>query len=140
MVIRPTSPLRPDLRSAAAASRRGGTTSLPHRRSHSPKLVLSRSPIFVTERDELGLGCAGLPTAHIRSFPSSHRFARKERFMRALKRILFVVSWLVILPTSAHAQATLSGVVRDTSGAVLPGVTVEAASPVLIEKTRTAVT
>src|SRR5262249_26962933 len=34
----------------------------------------------------------------------------------------------------------LAGVVRDTSGAVLPGVTVEAASPALIEKTKTAIT
>ena len=34
----------------------------------------------------------------------------------------------------------IAGVVRDTSGAVLPGVTVEAASDVLIEKARTAVT
>ena len=40
----------------------------------------------------------------------------------------------------AYAQAAIAGVVRDTSGAVLPGVTVEAASPALIEKLRTAVT
>ena len=41
----------------------------------------------------------------------------------------------------ARAQgASIAGVVKDTSGAVLPGVTVEAASPVLIEKTREAVT
>ena len=38
------------------------------------------------------------------------------------------------------AQASIAGVVRDTSGAVLPGVTVEAASPALIEKVRTVVT
>ena len=37
-------------------------------------------------------------------------------------------------------QASITGIVRDASGAVLPGVTVEAASPVLIEKSRTAVT
>jgi len=37
-------------------------------------------------------------------------------------------------------QASIAGVVRDASGAVLPGVTVEASSPVLIEKSRTAVT
>jgi hypothetical protein len=47
---------------------------------------------------------------------------------------------LTLLPTSAAAQASLAGVARDSSGAVLPGVTVEAASPVLIEKIRTAVT
>ena len=43
------------------------------------------------------------------------------------------------MPSLVHAQATLAGVVRDTSGAVLPGVTVEASSSALIEKTRTAV-
>src|SRR4030095_10160029 len=41
---------------------------------------------------------------------------------------------------SAFAQATIAGVVRDSSGAVLPGVTVEATSPSLTEKARTAVT
>jgi len=45
-----------------------------------------------------------------------------------------------LLPASAFAQATLAGVVKDTSGGVLPGVTVEASSPALIEKTRTAIT
>src|SRR5215831_11240346 len=43
-------------------------------------------------------------------------------------------------PTLARAQATLAGVVRDASEAVLPGVTVEVSSPVLIEKVRTATT
>lgn len=47
---------------------------------------------------------------------------------------------LFLVPAAAYAQASLTGVVRDTSGAVLPGVTVEAASPALIEKVRTAVT
>src|SRR5690606_1627389 len=44
-------------------------------------------------------------------------------------------------PVVAFAQgAAITGVVRDDTGAVLPGVTVEAASPVLIEKARTALT
>jgi len=43
-------------------------------------------------------------------------------------------------PISARAQASIAGVVRDSSGAVLPGVTVEASSPALIEKTRSVVT
>jgi hypothetical protein len=51
-----------------------------------------------------------------------------------------VLLWAVLLPSLAAAQASITGIVRDTSGAVLPGVTVEAASPVLIEKVRTAVT
>jgi hypothetical protein len=46
---------------------------------------------------------------------------------------------LVLFPTLAFAQASITGVVKDTSGAVLPGVTVEASSPALIEKSRTAV-
>jgi Carboxypeptidase regulatory-like domain len=49
---------------------------------------------------------------------------------------------LLAVPFTAGAQtaASITGVVRDTTGAVLPGVTVEAASPALIEKVRTAVT
>ena len=60
--------------------------------------------------------------------------------MYRVVRCLLVLACLVVLPSLAFAQASISGVVRDTSGAVLPGVTVEAASPVLIEKVRTAVT
>src|SRR2546425_5579090 len=56
----------------------------------------------------------------------------------AAKCLAFVV--LLLLPTPALAQASLAGTVRDASGAVLPGVTVEASSAVLIEKTRSAVT
>jgi hypothetical protein len=50
------------------------------------------------------------------------------------------VAVIVLFPGVAHAQATLAGVLRDTSGAVLPGVTVEASSNVLIEGARTATT
>jgi hypothetical protein len=46
----------------------------------------------------------------------------------------------VLGPGVASAQSTIAGVVRDTSGSVLPGVTVEVTSPALIEKARTAVT
>ena len=56
---------------------------------------------------------------------------------------LAVAAGLICVPTRALAQgagSTITGVVRDTSGGVLPGVTVEAASPALIEKVRTAVT
>ena len=47
---------------------------------------------------------------------------------------------LLVLSLDARAQGSIAGAVKDPSGAVLPGVTVEAASPALIEKTRTAVT
>src|SRR5438093_8095746 len=55
---------------------------------------------------------------------------------------LFVASGLLFLPATAWAQSetgTVAGVVKDTSGAVMPGVTVEAASPALIERVRTVV-
>ena len=42
--------------------------------------------------------------------------------------------------SAARAQSAFAGTVRDSSGAVMPGVTVEAASPALIEKVRSAVT
>ena len=60
--------------------------------------------------------------------------------MGASKSVLFVLGWLAIVPASAFAQGTITGVVKDSSGAVLPGVTVEASSPALIERVRTAVT
>jgi len=47
---------------------------------------------------------------------------------------------VVIAPTTLYAQGSIVGTVKDASGAVLPGVTVEAASPALIEKVRTALT
>src|SRR5580693_8632131 len=58
-----------------------------------------------------------------------------------IRLVLLALTCLSIIPSVAHAQgASIAGVVKDTSGAVLPGVTVEASSPVLIEKTRSAVT
>src|SRR6187397_2568329 len=60
--------------------------------------------------------------------------------MRLGVKALAVVALIILIPTGARAQAVIAGSVRDTSGAVLPGVTVEAASPALIEKVRTATT
>jgi len=61
--------------------------------------------------------------------------------MRGLLRFAsLAVAVLVLTPLAAYAQGSLAGVVKDSSGAVLPGVTVEAASDVLIEKTRSVVT
>jgi len=51
-------------------------------------------------------------------------------------RQLAVLGCLVFLPTVAYAQASIAGFVKDSSGAILPGVVVEASSPALIEKAR----
>jgi hypothetical protein len=57
---------------------------------------------------------------------------------KALKCLTTLV--VLLVPATVLAQASLTGTVRDVSGGVIPGVTVEAASPALIEKVRTAVT
>lgn len=55
-----------------------------------------------------------------------------------------ILAFTLLAPAVARAQSnttgTIAGEVKDTSGALLPGVTVEAASPALIERVRTAVT
>ena len=60
--------------------------------------------------------------------------------MRLVRSAAIVLAALMFAAPDASAQATLAGTVRDISGAVLPGVTIEAASPVLLEKVRTTVT
>ncbi|HET7155077.1 MAG TPA: carboxypeptidase-like regulatory domain-containing protein, partial [Hyphomicrobiaceae bacterium] len=50
-----------------------------------------------------------------------------------------ILALLVCLVPQVASAQSIAGVVRDTSGAILPGVTVEAASPALIEKVRTTV-
>src|SRR6187431_2488871 len=58
---------------------------------------------------------------------------------RVLLRLFVVLAVVGAIPNLASAQS-LAGAVRDTSGAVLPGVTIEASSPALITKVRTSVT
>ena len=53
---------------------------------------------------------------------------------------VLVSTAFLLIPASALAQASIAGVARDGSGAVMPGVTVEAASPALIEKVRSVIT
>ncbi|HXH25342.1 MAG TPA: carboxypeptidase regulatory-like domain-containing protein [Vicinamibacterales bacterium] len=60
--------------------------------------------------------------------------------MRKSAPASLVLLSLLLAPRAALAQASITGTVRDTSGGVLPGVTVEASSPVLIEKVRTVTT
>jgi len=58
--------------------------------------------------------------------------------MRTLARCFLLFGLVVAVPRVAAAQAILAGEVKDRTGAVLPGVTIEAASPALIEKVRAA--
>src|SRR5688572_17532286 len=70
---------------------------------------------------------------------SAGRVRIEEKPMRKLARAITAAAWvLVLLPSTTWAQASIAGVVRDSSGSVLPGVTVEVSSPALIEKVRTA--
>src|SRR5687767_11994718 len=61
--------------------------------------------------------------------------------VRNVRSVAIVIGCLLLsTPAWAQEASGIAGVVRDTSGAVLPGVTVEAASPALIEKVKSAVT
>jgi len=53
-------------------------------------------------------------------------------------KLVFLLS-ILLIPSVVVAQGSIAGLVKDSSGAVLPGVTIEAASPVLIEKVRTTI-
>jgi hypothetical protein len=59
--------------------------------------------------------------------------------IQRVTRVGVIVASLLLMPLAAWAQSSITGVVRDTSGGILPGVTIEAASPVLIEKVRSVV-
>ena len=61
-----------------------------------------------------------------------------EIFRRTSAFLMLVL--LFALPASAQQGSGIAGTARDDSGAVMPGVTVEASSPALIEKVRSAVT
>jgi hypothetical protein len=64
-------------------------------------------------------------------------------FCRRVEGLCFALLISLALPAVAFAQGqtgSIAGAVKDSSGAVLPGVTVEAASPALIEKSRSVVT
>lgn len=59
---------------------------------------------------------------------------------RLLVSLVVLCLGIVVVPSVAHAQAAIAGVVKDSTGAALPGVTVEASSPALIERVRSAIT
>ena len=63
-----------------------------------------------------------------------------SRFHRCvIRRTSFALAFFLVFPVIANSQS-LAGTVKDSSGALLPGVTVEAASPALIERSRAVVT
>ena len=62
------------------------------------------------------------------------------RWSSTISSLCLGLALLLLFSTGASAQSSFAGVVKDASGAVLSGVTVEASSPVLMEKTRSAVT
>src|SRR5690348_6703863 len=68
------------------------------------------------------------------------REAEEVTVNRYLRLATIVLTLLAVVPAAAYAQASITGVVRDTSGAVLPGVTVDASSPALIEGAKAVVT
>jgi hypothetical protein len=87
----------------------------------------------------------GVPKPVLRVVSGSRRHATATpeptaNAVRGAVRQIASVAVLVLLPAVAFAQGTLTGTVRDASGAILPGVTVEASSPALIERVRTVVT
>src|SRR5206468_5089391 len=71
----------------------------------------------------------------------THEVLRRRAMFSLLQRSSAFLLVLLLLPSSAYAQfsGAITGVVKDASGGVLPGVTVEAASPALIEKVRSVV-
>src|SRR4051794_29693855 len=74
-----------------------------------------------------------------RGHPNNQSAVRRNTTLTFTTRSALALVALLLLPTAAFAQAAIAGAVRDSSGAVLPGVTVEAASPVLIERVRSVV-
>ena len=67
-------------------------------------------------------------------------FARSRTRFVGVVSLAFAVTLTTCSVAFAQGTASITGVVKDTSAAVLPGVTVEVASPALIEKVRTVVT
>src|SRR5437867_5672255 len=59
---------------------------------------------------------------------------------RSLAITLLAAACVALFPGTVRGQSAMAGIVKDTSGAVLPGVTVEVSSDVLIEKTRSVIT
>ncbi len=75
-----------------------------------------------------------------RLFDFATSIPRGENPMRLGRFLLLTVVFLLASASSSFAQSAIAGVVKDATGAVLPGVTIEARSPVLIEQMRSVTT
>src|SRR3989442_9060264 len=71
---------------------------------------------------------------------NERRFTMSRGTRRSGEVCLVLLVGFLMSPTTAVAQSAIAGTVTDTTGAALPGVTVEARSPALIEQVRTVVT
>src|SRR5436190_3019431 len=72
-------------------------------------------------------------------FGCGHWLLSRRRWSLSISGFL-ALAFLICAPIPGFAQSSIAGVVTDASSAVLPGVTVEASSPALIEKVRTVTT
>src|SRR6266851_5268635 len=106
------------------------TAPTPKVAPQNPALKIVTGPSATVNRDlQLQVAC----------FSSRRRKPMVRTKIVASLRV--VVLGMLIMPAAAHAQNTgIAGVVKDVTGAVLPGVTVEATSPALIERVRSVIT
>src|SRR3954463_7223837 len=100
--------------------------------------------VSASRRARTGSTCVSLSPAVVTNCSAgSSRHAFQGGFVTRSGMIIGILACALALCARTAAAQTPSGIagaVRDSSGAVLPGVTVEAASPALIEKTRTVTT
>src|SRR5580765_2143424 len=73
-------------------------------------------------------------TARLMIDPGNLGYLRRNPMKVKIAMSGLAVAFVVLIPRATFGQSGFAGVARDTTGAVLPGVTVEAASPALIEK------
>src|SRR4030095_566320 len=99
-----------------------------------PRVFGNRMIVRNAKTDALGSGaCPGGDDMR------SHRELWGRQWQRTTAAATIWMA-IIAIPSVVYGQASITGTVKDTSDALLPGVTVEAASPALIEKVRTAVT
>src|SRR5713226_5829122 len=131
------------LRQAHQVSGSGARTAIEFDQALAPDtLARCRLRVDILRLPQLTLRIGSVRVGHILR-PCHLTDDAWEVGMRRTCRRRLVALWLLAIPAAAFAQQTnggIAGVARDASGAVLPGVTVEASSPVLIERVRVVTT